>query len=67
MAHITDEAMFSPPRRQVRQVRRVVNRDIREWKWVSRTSKSSFLGELGVLAVQILPIRAEFFMEQSLV
>ena len=55
------EEVFSPPRRQERQVRQMANRDIREWKWISRTPISRFLGALGVLAVQIHPIRADFF------
>lgn len=39
----------------------MANRDVGERKRVSRTPTSSILGALGVLAVQILPIREQAF------
>ncbi len=58
------EENFSPPRRQVRQVKSMANRNGLEWKPISDAPIWSFLGALGVLAVQIYPIRAVTFPDE---
>jgi hypothetical protein len=62
-----NEEVFSPPRRQARPAKLMENRNFELRKRISGALIQGFLGALGVLAVQFLPIHAEFLKESSLV